>query len=165
VYSQLRFDEFAIVVMAQEEADGHRVHNDAVRVWADGRIEQLGWPEVDIRYRPGTRQPETATLHMRSGRRPVVVDVETLTDVALHVGGGYGADPDGRHGEWHGPGWIHGQTYDLTDPEVAARIPLGVIDHACRATCDSVEGWGVFEHGSVGRHDPSGFGNLAAVAP
>jgi hypothetical protein len=165
VYSQLRFDDYAIVLMAQEEADGHRVHNDAARVWADGRVEQLGWPEIEIRYRTGTRQPERATLHMRAGRKAVVVEVETLTNIALHVGGGYGSDPDGRHGEWHGPAWVMGKRYDLSDPEIAARIPLGVIDHACRAWCDGAEGWGVFEHGTVGRHDPSGFTDFAAVAP
>jgi hypothetical protein len=165
VYSQLKFDEYAIVLMAQEEADGHRVHNDAVRVWGDGRLEQLGWPEVDISYLPGTRQPEHATLRLRTNREPLTVEVDMLTNIALHVGGGYGSDPDGRHGEWHGPGWITGKTYDLNEPDIRARIPLGVVDHACRATCGGAEGWGVFEHGTVGRHDPSGFKDFAAEAP
>jgi hypothetical protein len=165
VYSQLRFDDFAIVLMAQEEADGRRVHNDAVRVWGDGRLEQLGWPEVDIDYRPGTREPARAALHLRAGRQPVAIQVEALMHIALHIGGGYGSDPDGRHGEWHGPGWTSGRVYDLTAPDVAARVPLGVVDHACRASCDGAVGWGVFEHGTVGRHDPSGFVDFTSVAP
>ena len=49
--------------------------------------------------------------------------------------------------------------------QVAGRIPFGVIDHVGRATVhgpgagmpDGSEGWGLFEHGVLGRHDPSGF--------
>jgi hypothetical protein len=165
VYSQLRFDEFAVVLAAQEDADGTRNHNDAVRVFADGRVEQLGWPEVDIDYRTGTRHPEHATIHLGGRRAPLTITVDPLTSVALHVGGGYGSDPDGRHGEWHGPNWAQGRTYDLRDPAVEARVPFGVVDHACRATCDGAEGWGIFEHGTVGRHDPTGFVDLGSVAP
>ena len=35
VYVPLRFDDYAIVIILQEEADGHRVMNEAVRVWPD----------------------------------------------------------------------------------------------------------------------------------
>jgi hypothetical protein len=64
LYVPLRFDEFQIIVIVQEKADGHRTLNDAKRVWADGRVEQLGWPRYDIRYRSGSRHPEHATLHL-----------------------------------------------------------------------------------------------------
>jgi len=30
---------------------------------------------------------------------------------------------------------------------------------------DGEEGWGLFEHASMGRHDPSGFADWSAVAP
>ena len=40
-----------------------------------------------------------------------------------------------------------------------------MIDHVGRATCDGAEGWGLFEHGTMGRHDPSGFGGWDSVAP
>ncbi len=120
---------------------------------------------MDIRYRSGTRIPEAATLALtdRQGR-PVTVEVETLGHVALHVGAGYGADPDWSHGQWRGEGFVEGASYDLTDPAVAQRIPWGVIDHVARATCDGAEGWGLFEHASIGRHDPSGFADFSAVA-
>ena len=62
LYVPLRFDDFAIIVICQERPDGFRTLNDATRVWRDGRVEQLGWPEVDITYRSGTRHPEHATL-------------------------------------------------------------------------------------------------------
>ncbi len=57
LYVPLRFDDHAMIVIAQEGPDGTRTLNGAARVWGDGRHEQLGWPEVDIVYRSGTRIP------------------------------------------------------------------------------------------------------------
>jgi hypothetical protein len=166
LYVPIRFDEFALVVIVQEEPDGYRTLNDATRVWPDGRVEQLGWPEVDIVYRPGTRIPERATLQLTErGGKPLTVEVESLGYVALHVGAGYGGDPDWGHGQWRGRGWVDSAVYDLTDPAIVARIPFGVIDHVGRATIDGMEGWGLFEHGTMGRHDPSGFTDWDSVAP
>ncbi|MGB2921149.1 MAG: hypothetical protein WBC15_13740, partial [Mycobacterium sp.] len=47
---------------------------------------------------------------------------------------------------------------------------FGVIDHVGRAVCRDAdgaerEGWGLFEHGALGRHDPSGFADWLTVAP
>ncbi len=166
LYVPLRFDDHALVVILQERPDGFRTLNEATRVWADGRVEQLGWPRVDIRYRSGTRHPESATLHLADARgNPVTVDVETLGFVALHIGAGYGGDPDWAHGQWRGRDWCERVSYDLTDPAVAGRVPWGVVDHVARATCDGAEGWGMFEHGSLGRHDPTGFVDWTSVAP
>jgi len=65
-------------------------------------------------------------------------------------------------------GWARELTsssvYDLTDPAVAGRIPFGVTDHLARARFGGEAGWGLFEHASMGRHDPSGFADWAAVA-
>jgi hypothetical protein len=60
---------------------------------------------------------------------------------------------------------VEGATYDFTDPAVDARSPWGVIDHVGRATCNGDIGWGLFEHGTIGRHLPSGFADIGAVAP
>jgi hypothetical protein len=166
LYVPLRFDDFAVIVICQEEPDGFRTLNDATRIWRDGRHEQLGWPEVDITYRSGTRHPERATIHLRDeNRKPLDIDVDTLGFVALHVGAGYGGDPDWSHGRWMGPNWAEGATYDLNDPAIAGRIPFGVLDHVARASCNGAEGWGLFEHGSMGRHDPTGFADWTSVAP
>ena len=63
-----------------------------------------------------------------------------------------------------GRDWSSSAEYDLTDPAVAGRIPFGVTDHLARARCDGEEGWGLFEHASMGRHDPSGFADWGSVA-
>jgi hypothetical protein len=166
LYVPLRFDDFSVIVIVQERPDGYRTLNDATRVWHDGRVEQLGWPRVDVAYRSGTRHPQGATFHLTApDGSPLVLEIETLSFVALHVGCGYGGDRDWTHGQWKGPEWIDGAVYDMTDPAVAARVPYGVVDHVARAELDGAEGWGLFEHASIGRHDPSGFADLAAVAP
>jgi hypothetical protein len=166
LYVPLRFPDFAVVLIVQERVDGFRSLNDAVRVWADGRVEQLGWPQAEIRYRSGSRHPVGATLRCTSQNgKPVVLEIETLTSVALNVGAGYGGDPDWGHGQWRGAGFAEGAVYDLNDPAVSGRIPFSVIDHVARATCDGAEGWGLFEHASFGRHDPSGFAGWDSVAP
>jgi hypothetical protein len=90
---------------------------------------------------------------------------ETLTSVPLHVGAGYNGDPDWTHGRWMGRGWSSTSVYDLNDPAVAGRIPWGVTDHLARAVMDGEEGWGMLEHASMGRHDPSGFADWSSVAP
>ena len=165
-YVPLRFDDFAIVLIMQEQHDGFRTLNDCTRIWKDGRVEQLGWPRVRVRYAPGTRVPTGASIACTApGGEPVVLEVESLLPVPLHVGAGYGGDPDWSHGMWKGPGFAERATYDLTDPDVAGRVMFGVIDHVARATCDGAEGWGLFEHAAMGRHDPSGFPDWFTVAP
>ena len=165
----LRFDDFTVVVILEEGPDGVRTMNDAVRYWADGSgraPEQLGWPEVDIAYRSGSRWPEHATLHLVGrDRRPLTLEIEPLMGIPLNVGCGYGADPDWTHGLWKGRGHVSGSVYDHNDPTVAGRLPFTLVDHVARATLDGQQGWGIFEHGSLGRHDPSGMADFSSVAP
>ena len=170
-YVPMRFEEYAVVLILQEDPHGYRTLNDCHRVWRDGRIEQLGWPQVDIRYGSGTRVPTGASITCTTpDGRPLLLEVESLLPVPIHIGGGYGGDPDWLHGMWKGPGFAERVTYDLTDESVAGRIMFGVIDHAARAVCheegaDGAEGFGLFEHGAIGRHDPSGFADWFTLAP
>ncbi len=48
---------------------------------------------------------------------------------------------------------------------MSGRVPFGVIDHLARARFGGEEGWGLFEHASMGRHDPTGFADWSSVAP
>ena len=167
-YVPLRFDDFAIVVIVQEDPDGHRVLNDAVRIWpaASGkRPEQLGWPRIDVHYTSGTRLPEGATIHLTEpDGTPLTLEIETKGYVALNAGTGYGGD-SWTHGAWKGRDWVEAVDIDLTDPGVAGMVPFGLIDHVAKATLGGHEGWGLFELGTFGRHDPSGFADYGSVAP
>ena len=168
-YVPMRFDDFCLVVIVQEDGDGTRTLNEAVRVWPEAARrppEQLGWPEIEVRYRPGTRHPEGAVLHLRRrGGTPLTVEIDTLGFVGLNCGPGYGGDPDWTHGQWRGRGWAEDVVLDMRDPAVAGRVPFGVVDHVARGVCEGVEGWGMFEHGTFGRHEPSGFSDWGSVAP
>jgi hypothetical protein len=53
-------NSFALIVSLEEDPDGHRTLSDARRIFAGGRVEQLGWPRAEIRY-PGTRSRPGST--------------------------------------------------------------------------------------------------------
>lgn len=170
LYVPMAFDDFSIVLIIQEEPTGFRSLNDCTRIWKDGRIEQLGWPRIKIHYRSGTRIPTGATIDATAGNgSPVRFEVESKLPVPIHVGGGYGGDSDWAHGLWKGEKFTERLTYDMTDPAIVGRAGFGVIDHVGRGLCTEgdappVEGWGLFEHGALGRHDPSGFADWLTVA-
>ena len=69
------------------------------------------------------------------------------------------------HGKWMGRGWTEGVVHDWSDPALAAMTPFMLHDHVARVSLDGAEGWGLFEHGSIGRHDPTGFADGTSVAP
>ncbi|HET6735101.1 hypothetical protein [Mycobacterium sp.] len=170
LYVPMAFDDFAIVLIIQEDPSGFRSLNDCTRIWRDGRVEQLGWPRVKIHYTSGTRIPHGATIEATTpDGSSVVFEVESKLPVPIHIGGGYGGDSDWLHGVWKGEKFTERLTYDMTDPSVNGRSMFGVIDHVGRAVCrengKSAEGWGLFEHGALGRHDPSGFSDWLTVAP
>ncbi|MFC9583044.1 hypothetical protein ACFVJ8_09465 [Streptomyces yangpuensis] len=165
----VRFADRFVMVIAQEDADGHRTLNEAVQVFPEGsgRADvQLGWPHTEIRYRPGTRHPESATVHLTDpSRKSLELGVEILNSSPLAVGAGYPPASDWQHGTWQGRGWSDRRVYDLSHPAAHPMAAFGVTDHSARFTLDGQTGHGIFEHGSFGRHDPSGFADYSSVAP
>jgi hypothetical protein len=164
LYAPLRFDDFGVVVILQECPDGTRTLNEAKRVWGDGRVEELGWAEIDFEYRSGTRHPERATMHLGSRKAPVTIELSTLYGIPLGPGTGY-SGTEWTHGQWRGRGWAEGVVHDWSDPALAPGLPFVLVDHVARAVCDGAEGWGLFEHASIGRHDPTGFADFTSMAP
>ncbi|MCC0099314.1 hypothetical protein K7B10_31990 [Streptomyces flavotricini] len=165
----VRFEDRFLMVIAQEEADGRRTLNEALQVFPEGSGRgdvQLGWPQTEIRYRPGTRHPESAVVHLADpARKPLELGVEILNSSPLAVGAGYPPAADWQHGTWQGRGWTDRRVYDLSDPNAHPMAAFGVTDHSARFTLDGRTGFGIFEHGSFGRHDPSGFADYGSVAP
>ncbi|MFJ3726367.1 hypothetical protein ACIPYQ_27910 [Streptomyces sp. NPDC090045] len=164
----VRFEDRFVMVIAQEDADGHRTLNEAVQVFPEGSGRhdvQLGWPHTEIGYRPGSRHPERAVVHLTDpSRKPLELGVEILNSSPLAVGAGYPPAGDWQHGTWQGRGWTDRRTYDLSDPAAHPMAAFGVTDHSARFTLDGQTGHGIFEHGSFGRHDPSGFVDYSSVA-
>ena len=167
IWSPVRFDDRFLMVVLQEDADGYRTLSDATLVRDGHRDLQLGWPQADITYRPGTRHPESAVIHLTDplSRKPLELGVEILASSPLAVGAGYPPADDWQHGTWRGRDWTDRRSYDLSDPAAHPLAAYGVIDHAARFTLDGQVGHGIFEHGSFGRHDPSGFTGYDSVAP
>ncbi|MFJ3699202.1 hypothetical protein ACIPW9_34630 [Streptomyces sp. NPDC090052] len=162
----VRFDDRFVLVIAQEDADGYRTLNEALLVRDGGHDVQLGWPRTEIEYRPGTRHPERAVIHLTGpDGRPMELTAETLCSSPLALGAGYPPATDWQHGTWQGRGWTDRRSYDMSDPAAHPAAAYGVTDHAARFTLDGQVGHGIFEHGSFGRHDPSGFTGYASVAP
>ena len=169
VYMPLLFEDHAVIVILQEDGDGTRTLNAATRVWSkeSGRApEQLGWPQVEVTYQSGTRIPERAvvTAHERDGT-PLRYKVDCRGWLALNCGGGYGGDWTWNHGQWKGRDFVERYEVDCNDPNMAAMATFGVVEHIARVTCNGQEGFGMFEHGTFGRHDPSGFADLSSTAP
>jgi hypothetical protein len=166
LYVPMRFETFQLMLIVQEQPDGFRTLSHASRTFKDGTVEQLGWPRLEFTYRSGTRIPEAVKVHFtRPDGEPLVLDVESRMPLPLHVGCGYGGDPEWSHGQWRGRDWAETAVYDHTDPEIQGRYPWGVIEHVGRGLMDGEEGWGLFEHATVGRHDPTGFADYMSVAP
>ena len=172
LYVPMRFEDFAVVLIIQEDPDGYRMLNDChPRLGATGGSSSSAGRGSTIRYASGTRDPDRRDDHLHDARRQgarargrVAARRCRCTSAA-----GYGGDPDWTHGQWKGAGFAERVTYDLTDPAVAGRVMFGVIDHVGRASPrvgdDGAEGWGLFEHGAFGRHDPSGFADWFTLAP
>ncbi|MCZ4120110.1 hypothetical protein [Streptomyces sp. H39-S7] len=165
----IRFEDRFVMVILQEDADGYRTLDSAVLVHpteAGRPDQQLGRAHVDITYRSGSRHPESAVIHLTGAdRKPIEIHAELLGGSPLAVGAGYPPAGDWQHGEWKGRGWLDRRTYDLSDPAGLGLAAYGVIDHAARFTWDGATGYGIFEHGSFGRHDPSGFTGFDSMAP
>ncbi|MGW5656241.1 hypothetical protein [Streptomyces humi] len=163
IWSPVRFEDRFLMVVVQEDADGYRTLNDATLLRDGHPDRQLGWPQAEIRYRSGTRHPERAVVHLGGPREPRELEVEILASSPLAVGAGYPPADDWQHGTWQGPGWTDRRTYDMTAAH--PRAAYGVTDHSARFRLDGRVGYGIFEHGSFGRHDPSGFTGFDSVAP
>ena len=167
LYAPMQFEDFSILCICQEEPDGRRVLEQATRVWADPTRppEALGRPEIDLRFRSGTRDVVGATWHLQTAdREPLDVEVEVRLPMHVGIGTGYGFGADWRHGMWQGPLVVQGVSWDLRDPVVAAQM-FGIVDTVARFTCEGQVGYGLFEFLLLGRHDPSGFAGWEDVAP
>jgi len=164
MYAPMQFDDFSILTIIQEDREGNRLLQEAVRVWSDGRPpEQLGYPIYAPQYVPGTREVQVATVTFNPLRSdPIVVTVTPVHPVSLMVGTGYGLEPEWRHGMYQGSDLVvQGACYDLSKPEDRARM-WGMVDAVavfeCQENGRTVAGSGLFEYWALGEHAPSGLG-------
>ncbi|WP_194913871.1 hypothetical protein [Catenulispora rubra] len=168
VYAPMQFDDFSILVIAQEDEDGGRVLEEAVKVFNDGRpAEALGRPELELHYTSGTRDVQTATVSFAG--RAERVRVTQLIPLHMAVGSGYGLDADWRHGMYQGPELVVQQVRMPAEEAAAKSGMFGITERLSRFEYDGPEGvrtgFGLFETLFIGAHRPSGFADWLAVAP
>ncbi len=165
----LNFGDFAMHVILEEDSDGVRTTNMAIKVFPEEQNrppQQLGWPVPEITYQSGTRTPTHVTIPLQERDGTMhTLEVEPVIGIPLNVGCGYNGDPDWAHGTYKGEAWTECVEYDHNDPAVKGRAFFSFADNIARATFDGKEGWGIFEHGLIGPHHPTGFHEYTDAAP
>jgi hypothetical protein len=171
LYTPVQFGDHSILCIIQEDGEGRRVLEEAVRVWPSGESEYLGRPEYQPVYTPGTRDVEYAVISFSPpGGKPFSLRGTPLLPVHMMVGTGYGLEPDWRHGKYHGPDpVVQGVTLDLTSPDDAERM-WGMVDAVGRFEYEPAPGhepalghepapghegqvgYGLFEYWALGDH-------------
>jgi hypothetical protein len=163
-YYPMQFDDFSIVCIMEEAADGSRGLETATRVWADGsRTEHLGRPDHDHVFTSGTRLVQSSTISFtRPGGERLEVKATPLLPVYLTVGSGYGGGLWG-HGTWHGELAVEGEAWNMKEhPEL---FTIGFTDSVCRYETEGRTGYGLFEFSLFGAHNKYGFKSFSDVAP
>ncbi len=163
IYSVMQFDDFSVVVIVQEDAQGRRVIEVGLRVWASGASEWLGRPEHVLGFAPETRDVTSASLTFhKPGTEVLTIDVDLLLPAHLGVATGYGhLEDEWRHGMWQGPE-VETQTVrrDTAGFELPERMfcPVDVLSRFhLHGRGETATGTGLFEVAVIGPHSGYGF--------
>lgn len=168
-YAPMQFDDYSILYIVQEWADGSRVLEEAVRIWTDPshEPESLGRPEHTHVFRPGTRVVESSVLSFPAAPGgPIEVKVTPMLECHVGIGTGYGFDADWRHGMWQGPLVVQGVALDVVDD---ADKMFGIVDAVARfelspGVAGGVDvGYGLHEFMFLGPHERYGFTSFMDV--
>jgi len=171
-YAPMQFDDYSLLYILQEEPNGNRFIDEAVRIWNDPARapELLGEPDHEITYVPGTRVASKATLRMTEpDGSPLVIEVTPLLPVHIGIGTGYGMDPDWRHGSWQGELEVQGRSWDLSTEEGRAAM-WGIAEAVAtfeitEGSTKGAKGLGMFEHLNIGPYSRYGFTDFLDGAP
>lgn len=165
IYTPIQFDDHSLLVMIQEQPDGSRVLEEAIRVprhGSQGDVEWLGRPRHALRYQKGSRLALGGTLTIdRPDGSAIELLAEPMVTTHIGIGTGYGYDADWRHGMWQGEDVVvQGFHIDTTTPDGAARL-FGITDASARFTYTDESGthvgYGLFETMAIGPHHQYGF--------
>lgn len=116
-----------------------------------------------VRWAPGLRRSDGATLRFSRARGPVEeVNLEPVVTFRMK-GAGY-FHPTFTHGRWHGGPTVAGEAHDVRDLDTLA-LDCIHIQQVMRADWNGRSGLGVLEQLAIGPHEPSGFRDLLDGAP
>lgn len=141
--------ETVLTLIHQELADGTRLHSEAGFVTADGRVGQLTITGHDVTYDPQTREVNRAHWEFSGDAGPLKLEYERVGRAIRLAGAGYD-DSQGARGSG-----AQGDSYDLSDPDVARRTGRGTMDQGARCQVTGAweaEGIGVVESAIARNH-------------
>lgn len=170
LWAPLHFADHVTHAMSFEKSDGHRWVQSARIIprlatpdsptWGEDHSEHLNGFEVDLRWKPGTREIGSATLrlpHLAGGVR--TIELEPVCTFRMR-GIGYG-HPVHFHGSAHGALVVSGDTIVAAEANPVEPSMIHV-QTLCRATASDPAwsrtegGMGIVEQFFVGDHHPSG---------
>ncbi len=170
VWTPVQFDSASMMYTCSEDPDGTRWHAAAevLYPYAQERApEQLAVTGHEIKMLPGTRTFERGTLLMaRRDGTPVRMTLEPMSTLYM-AGAGYAYMGGWRHGQYHGPLAVEGETWDLTDASVTQKL-MGQTETVCDYTVEGLDigtGHGILEFLLLGAYEPYGFAKWSDVAP
>ena len=162
----MQFDDFMIKVYFDEDKDGNRYLEEAVKVprlGLDGPTFHLGSPKHEITWKPGTR--EIAQTVLTFANTDIRIVGTPLRTNYLLGGSGYRPGEDWGLGHYQGPLKVEGLSWDLSDPKQFADVQ-GLNEMLCRWELSTGEiGYGMHENACFGIYHPYGFETMDAVAP
>jgi hypothetical protein len=163
LWSTVQFPDAALLVTCSEDGDGSRWHTSAEVLYPEssGRAaERLTFISHEIELLPGTRTfRRGAVMLARPDGSTVKVRMEPRTTLYMSAVG-YAYAGGWRHGQYHGPLVVEGETWDLTDasllPKIAGQTET-VCDYHVEGLGDLGIGHGITEFLLLGAYEPYGF--------
>ncbi len=149
-YFPVMFKEFALLYLVNEDNDGNRTIDEAVRIWKDGTREPewLGRPEHDhdftmaAPFKADIRQGRVRFPDAPGG--PLELIGTPFLQTYLTTGTGYGLEPDWRHGMYQGEGVVtQGVSFDVDKDDVF----YGLVETPARFELNGEVGYGMMEFG------------------
>jgi hypothetical protein len=169
-WSPVQFEDACLMYTVSEDGDGTRWHSAAELLYPPERIvdpEPITVVSHDLKLKPGTRLFDRGSYSLtRSDGSRIDVRMEPKTTLYMS-GGGYAYFGGWRHGQYHGPLVVEGESWDLTDPGAVAKLGPHT-QTICDFYVDGADvgvGHGIFEFLSLGAYTPYGFRSFTDVAP
>lgn len=165
----MQFPDHLIKIQVDQDADGNRHLEEAVRVWNSELarpVEHLGSPEIDITYIPGTREIASATITAADpDGSDIVIRSTPLRTLYLAAGSGYVPEAGWGHGYYQGPLKVEGLVHDLADAEQRRKYALLNETLSRFETASGDIGYGLHENMLIGIYRPSRFDAPDTMAP
>lgn len=146
-YFPVLFDDFALMYLVNETADGKRSIEEAMRIWKDPAREPewLGRPEHDHVFNSAMQymadMKEGVVRFPEAPGGPLELRGTPLLQTYLTMGTGYGLEQDWRHGMYQGPELVVQKAHYNCQEDMM----LGLIETPARFTLNGQVGYGMME--------------------